>query len=432
MYKINTKRQTRLLNTRLFSRIKGALLILFASASSHAYQDLDKAIALVEDKVILQSELYQRLSHLSSKQPNIQVTDTVKKQVLNQLILERLQLKIAERVKLSVSDNEIDSSVARLKRRLNSENTSFENYLAQQQMNEVEFRKAIKEDLMLQKVQEGNINNRLKITEREIDEFLESKAGKEWMQTRFRLAHILLPVDNSDNEAIAQAQSIVKQAEATNSKFQELATIYSKGPNASKGGDLGWRLKDELPSLFVEQVATLKPGEISQPFRSNAGVHILKVLQRSGAEPVMVERYKVRHVLIKPTPLFTNAEAKAKIDGLYQQLQDGADFISLAKKHTEDTGSKAEGGDLGWSTPGKFVPAFEKAMKSTPVGQMSQPFRSQFGWHILKVDDSRTEDMFDVVKRNQVVSILRKRRFQDELQLWLQELREDAYVEVLI
>lgn len=426
MYKINTKTKSR------FLTIKASLLLLLMSATSHAYQDLDKAIAVVEDKVILQSELDQRLSHLSSKQPNINVNDAVKKQVLNQLILERLQLTIADRVKLKVSDSEIDSSIARLKRRLNSENTTFENYLSLQKMDEMQLRKAIEEDLILQKVQEGNINNRLKITEREIDEFLESKAGKEWMQTRFRLAHILLPVEGSDNEVITQAQSIAEQAQTTNSKFQELATVYSKGPNANKGGDLGWRLKDELPSLFVEQVAKLKPGEITQPFRSNAGVHILKVLQRSGAEPVMVERYKVRHILIKPTTLFTNAEAKAKIDELHQQLLNGADFISLAEKHTEDTGSKADGGDLGWSTPGKFVPAFEKAMKSTPVGQMSQPFRSQFGWHILKVDDSRTEDMFDVVKRNQVVSILRKRRFQDELQLWLQELREGAYVEVLI
>jgi len=426
MYKINTKTKSR------FLTIKASLLLLLMSATSHGYQKLDKAIAVVEDKVILQSELDQRLSHLSSKQPNINVNDAVKKQVLNQLILERLQLKIADRVKLKVSDSEIDSSIARLKRRLNSENITFENYLSQQRMDEVQFRKAIEEDLILQKVQEGNINNRLKITEREIDEFLESKAGKEWMQTRFRLAHILLPVEGSDNAAITQAQAIAEQAQTTNSKFQELATVYSKGPNANKGGDLGWRLKDELPSLFVEQVATLKPGEITQPFRSNAGVHILKVLQRSGAEPVMVERYKVRHILIKPTTLFTNAEAKAKIDKLHQQLLNGADFISLAEKHTEDTGSKADGGDLGWSTPGKFVPAFEKAMKATPVGQMSQPFRSQFGWHILKVDDSRTEDMFDVVKRNQVVSILRKRRFQDELQLWLEELREDAYVEVLI
>ncbi|MFT6387738.1 MAG: peptidyl-prolyl cis-trans isomerase SurA [Cellvibrionaceae bacterium] len=401
--------------------------------ASHAYQDLDKAIAVVEDKVILQSELNQRLTHLTKKQPDIKVTNTVKEQVLNQLILERLQLKIAERVNLNISDSEIDTSISRLKRRLISENNTLEAYLSQQEMDEPQLQKAIKHDLLLQKIQEGNINNRLRITEREIDEFLESKAGKEWTQTRFRLAHILLPIEgDGGNTAIAKAQKLVEQAEESSSKFQELAAAYSKGPNASKGGDLGWRMKNELPSLFLEQVATLKSGDISQPFRSNAGVHILKVIQRSGAEPVMVERFKVRHVLIKPTPLFTDAEAKAKIDGLYQQLLQDTDFNTLAKEYTEDTGSKSEGGDLGWSTPGKFVPVFENTMKETPLGEISKPFRSQFGWHILKVDDSRVEDMFDVVKRNQVVSILRKRRFQDELQLWLQELREDAYVEVLI
>lgn len=410
-----------------------AAILLINGTVSHAYQDLDKAIAVVEDKVILQSELNQRLTHLSNKQPDINVTNAIKEQVLNQLILEKLQLKIAERVNIKISDNEVDASISRLKRRLASENSTFDTYLSQQKMDEAQLRQAIRQDLMLQKIQEGNINNRLRITEREIDEFLDSKAGKEWVQTRFRLAHILLPVEgNNDNATIIQAQQIIEQAQESDTKFQELAAIYSKGPNANKGGDLGWRLKNELPSLFVEQVASLKPGEVSQAFRSNAGVHILKVLQRSGAEPVMVERFKVRHILIKPTPLFTDAEAKAKIDELHQQLLQGADFIELAKEHTEDTGSKLEGGDLGWSTPGKFVPAFEKTMKETVKGNISKPFRSQFGWHILKVEDSRVEDMFDVVKRNQVVSILRQRRFQDELQLWLQELREDAYVEVLI
>lgn len=418
---------------RLLPMLLTTILFSAFAINSYAYQNLDKAIALVEDKVILQSELDQRLRHLSNKQPNVRITNTIKKQVLDQLILERLQLKIAERVNFTVSDSEIDSSIARLKNQLAAENQDLASYLAQQKLDETQLRKAIKQDLTLQKVQEGNINNRLRVTEREIDEFLESKAGQEWLQIRFRLAHILLPLsDNDDAKAIKQAQAIVKQAQTSATAFQELAVTYSKGPNASKGGDLGWRLKDDLPSLFVDQVASLKAGEISAPFRSNAGVHILKMLQRAGPEPVLVDQVKVRHILITPTPLFTDAEAKAKIDGLYRQLQNGADFIATAKEYTEDTGSKANGGDLGWSTPGKFVPAFEQTMMQTPVGQMSKPFRSQFGWHILKVEDRRVEDMFDVVKRNQVVSMLRKRRFQDELQLWLQELRENAYVEVLI
>ncbi len=146
----------------------------------------------------------------------------------------------------------------------------------------------------------------------------------------------------------------------------------------------------------------------------------------------MVKQFKVRHILIKPSALFTDKEAKTKADTIYQKIVDGADFEELAREYSEDIGSKQSGGDLSWSRPGQFAPAFEKAMQTTPIGQISDPFRSEFGWHILKVDATRTEDMFDVVKRNQVVSILRQRRFQDELQQWIKELREEAYIEVLI
>ncbi len=410
------------------------ILLGIIAINSHAYQNLDRAIALVEDKVILQSQLEQRLAHLTTKQPNVRITNTIKKQVLEQLISERLQLNVAEKVNLNISNAEVENAIAQIKQRLeNDDALTFEDYLTKQSMNEEQLREAIRQDLTLQKIQEGNINNRLRITDREVDEFLESKAGQEWIKTRFRLAHILLPVQgNNDSAAIAEAQSLYLEAKKNPARFEELAVAHSKGPNAPKGGDLGWRQKEELPSLFIEQVATLKAGDITPPFRSGAGVHLLKVIQRSGAEPVMVKRFKVRHILITPTELFTEAEAKAKIDGIYQQLRDGANFSELAREYTEDTGSKADGGDVGWSVPGKFVPAFEQTMQETPVGTISKPFRSQFGWHILKVEDTRIEDMFDVVKRNQVVSILRKRRFQDELQLWIQELREDAYVEILI
>ena len=187
-----------------------------------------------------------------------------------------------------------------------------------------------------------------------------------------------------------------------------------------------------MPGLFIEQVSNLEPNQLTAPFRSNAGIHILKLIQRGGVEPVMVKRFKVRHILVKPSVLFTDKEAKTKADTIYQQLLDGADFKELAREYSEDIGSKQSGGDLSWSRPGQFVPAFEKVMQATAIGQNSEPFRSEFGWHILRVDATRTEDMFDVVKRNQVISILRQRRFQDELQQWIKELREEAYIEILI
>jgi peptidyl-prolyl cis-trans isomerase SurA len=412
-----------------------AFIVLLTSTSVYSYKKLDRAVAIVEEDVILDSELQRQISRLKIQQPSVEITEAVRKQLLDQLVLEQLQLRIGKRVDLSVSNDEVEDALNHLKERVRAQQPplSFESYLDSQGVTEPQLKESIRKEIMIQKIQEGNINRRIRITEREIDDFLESKAGQEWLTIRFRLGHILLPItDNDDTSAIRQAQSIIRKLREEQADFAQLAAEYSKGPNASKGGDLGWREKLKLPTLFVEQANPLKPGEISQPFRSNAGIHILKMIQRSGAEPVMVKRHKVRHILIKPSVLFTEEEAREKINNIHQELMEGEDFTKMAKQHTEDTGSKFNGGDLGWSTPGQFVPEFEKMMNSTPKGAMSKPFLSQFGWHILKVDDIKTEDMFERVKRNQVIGILRKRRFQDELQLWLQEIKEDAYVEILI
>lgn len=401
--------------------------------SSYAYQDIDKAVAVVEKDVILQSELDQRIAMLRNSQPEIKMSEANKRRVLDQLILENLQLQIGKRVNAKISEAELNQAVQNLKGQIEDNGINFETYLANQNMSYEKLKNSMEKELIIRKIQEGNIFSRIRITEREIDDFLESSAGQDWQKARFRLSHILLPVkNNNETQAIQLAQNILKEAQKSPNGFQQFAVRFSAGPNASKGGDLGWRTKEELPALFFEQVESLKVGETTQAFKSNAGIHLLKVIKRSGAEPYMVNRYKVRHILISPTELFTDAEAKSKIDSIYQEIKNGVDFAELAKKHTEDTSSKAEGGDVGWSTPGKFVPEFEREMVQTPVGEVSKPFRSQFGWHILKVDDSRTDDMYETVKRNQVVGILRQRRFNDELELWLREIREDAYVELLI
>jgi peptidyl-prolyl cis-trans isomerase SurA len=406
---------------------------LFLIQNSQAYEALDRTVAVIEDDVILLSELDQRIEHLSRKQPNIEITDKIKIEVLDQLITEKLQLRIAKRLNFKVSQADIKQRINEIKALAQSENISFEDYLIREHLTEKTLQQTIKETIALQRVQEGNINNRIRVTEREIDEYLASAVGQDSLKVRFLLSHILLPFDNNDDtKSIQKAQEIIKTLKDTDQSFASLAATYSKGPNASKGGDLGWRAKEQLPGLFIEQVSNLEPNQLTAPFRSNAGIHILKLIQRGGVEPVMVKRFKVRHILVKPSVLFTDKEAKTKADTIYQQLLDGADFKELAREYSEDIGSKQSGGDLSWSRPGQFVPAFEKVMQATAIGQTSEPFRSEFGWHILRVDATRTEDMFDVVKRNQVISILRQRRFQDELQQWIKELREEAYIEILI
>jgi peptidyl-prolyl cis-trans isomerase SurA len=420
-------------------RIQILLHVLLISAAlcfiniAQAYEALDSTVAVVADDVILRSELDQRIEHLSRKQPNIVINERIKAEVLDQLITEKLQLRIARRLNLKVSPEDIQARIKAIRAQAQSNNMSFEEYLIGEHITESQLRQSVIDSIALQRVQEGNVNNRIQVTEREIDEYLSSTAGQDWLKVRFRLSHILLPFEtNKEAESIRKAQEIIQLLATTNQSFTSLAVAHSKGPNASKGGDLGWRAQEQLPSLFVEQVNALQLSQVTAPFRSNAGIHILKLIERGGVEPVMVKQFKVRHILIKLSALFTDREAKTKADTIYQQAEDGVDFKELARDYSEDISSKQSGGDLGWSRPGQFVPAFEQVMKATPVGRTSEPFRSEFGWHILKVDARRTKDMFNVVKRNQVVSILRQRRFQDELQQWIKELREEAYIEVLI
>ena len=218
---------------------------LFLIQNSQAYEALDRTVAVIEDDVILLSELDQRIEHLSRKQPNIEITDKIKIEVLDQLITEKLQLRIAKRLNFKVSQADIKQRINEIKALAQSENISFEDYLIREHLTEKTLQQTIKETIALQRVQEGNINNRIRVTEREIDEYLASAVGQDSLKVRFRLSHILLPFDNNDDtKSIQKAQEIIKTLKDTDQSFASLAATYSQGPNASKGGDLGWRAKE--------------------------------------------------------------------------------------------------------------------------------------------------------------------------------------------
>lgn len=407
-----------------------------ASSSSSAYQSIDKVIAIIGDDIIFSTELDRRLAQAKvraeARGRSINLANA-KEQILEGLISERLQLNLAQRNNIRTTEAEVESAIARTKTRLEENAVSFDNYLSAQGLTLSDAKKELEKELIIDKIQQGVINQRINISKREIDNFLVSKAGKEWLETRYQLGHILLSTNTiSQEKALSQANSLYESLKDPNTEFKKIAARYSKGPNASKGGDLGTKKKAELPELFVQQVESIAIGEITQPFTSNAGVHILKLYQKQGAESILVEQNHVRHLLIKVSELVTDDEAQDKINQLYQRILNGEDLATLANEHTEDIGSKLNGGDLGWSNPGQFVPEFEKIVNQSSIGELSQPFKSTFGWHILRVEDRRTQDMLETVKRNQVGKLLRQQRFQDELQIWLKELRSNAYVEILI
>lgn len=410
------------------------LILFFIAGHSFAFDLLDKTIAVVEEKLILESDLKRRLLHVRFQNDGLsgEITDDIKNKALKQLIDEELQLLIAERAKVAVEDKEVDAAYSNFAKQLQRQGKSIDQYLSAVNVDTTQVKQQIKRDLTIQKVQQGSLNQRIRITDREIDQFLNSKEGQEWIKPRYRLGHILLSFKaNGEANALATAQQLYIKLQNNEVNFKAAARQFSNGPNSSKGGDLGWKAQDEMPTLFSQQADLLKPNQVSTPFRSNAGIHMLKLYQRNGADAVLIERYKARHILIKTSELFTEEDAQKKINSLYQSLQQGADFIKLAKENTDDTASKFDGGDLGWSLPGKFVPTFEKMLLNTPPGEISKPFRSSFGWHILLVEDKRTDNMFETVKRNRAGMFLRNRRLEDELQIWLQELRENAYVDII-
>ncbi|ODS23755.1 hypothetical protein AB835_07170 [Candidatus Endobugula sertula] len=430
MFNINTLIRSSCFKFIVFS------LILLVSVQSHAYEKIDEIIAIVGDHVIFSSDLKRKINQIKVRlraqgEPNDFNDKILGERVLDSLIAARLQLNLAEKNHIIATDTEIDTALVKTKRGLEARGVAFEEYLSSQELTLNGARKELEEELIIEKIQQGVINQRTSVTEREIDNFLDSKAGKEWLTPRFHLGHILLKGDNTKT-VLAHAKRIYKALQESPHQFKKLAEQYSRGPSASKGGDLGMQKKSDLPELFIQKIQTLKVGDITQPFKSNAGVHILQLFNRQGAEPVFVKQYKVKHILVKPTELFSEQEVIDEINVLYQRLISGESFPTLAQEHTDDIASKLKGGDLGWSTLQQFVPEFAKTVEDTPIGTISKPFKSPFGWHILVVEDQRIEDVFESAKRNQVTKILQRQRFNDELQIWLQELRDNTYVDILI
>jgi peptidyl-prolyl cis-trans isomerase SurA len=427
--KVN-KMSTKLRNIALLA------VVSLASLSAHANQNIDSIIAIVKDDIIFAQELERKVQQakirLQTRNQKFNEKN-LKKQLLDTLILEKLQLSLAKENNLTATDAEIEDSLNRTKAQLQRNSITFKNYLSAQNLSEAQARKEIERETIISKLQQSAISQRINITNTEVDNYLKSKEGQEWLTPRFHVGQIFLPYTTKNKQTtMANAKKLYRKVSKQPNEFGGFAQRFSKGPNAAKGGDIGVQREQDLPPLFVERIVKMKKGDITEPFFSDAGVHILALFDRKGAEPVIVTQYKVRHILIKPTDLFTNEEAQKKILALRTQIVNGANFTTIAQEYSDDIASKLDGGNLGWSSPGVFVPAFEKAMQTTPVDSISQPFKSRFGWHILKIEGQRSKDIFDDVKNSQVRNIIAQQRFQDELAIWLKELRQSVYVEILI
>ena len=294
------------------------------------------------------------------------------------------------------------------------------------------FRDQVSRQLTLDRVQREVVNRRVYVTQQDIDELLASPFFAEQISDEYRIGHILLPVeqgaDANEREAVqAQADAIVEQLR-DGADFAAMAVEHSSASTALEGGDLGWRKASRLPSLFAEQVLALEIGGVAEPLGNASGFHIVKLLDKRGASQQTNRETLVRHILLEPSAIRSDDETRAAIEELRQRIVDGEDFAALAVEHSDDPGSALAGGDLGWSTADGFVREFQEAMAGTKVDEISPPFRTEFGWHILEVQGRREQDASDEARRDYAVRVLHAQRFDDGLQEWLKEIRDEAFV----
>ena len=428
-----------LIKISIKKRIVFILLGFLISTNTYTKIELiDRVVAVVDSGVIMESQLNSRveeiLIRLKNDKAELPPLNLLEEQVLDRLIIEEIQLQLADRAGIKISDSELNQTLSRVSSQNNLSLEEFRLKLEAEGTSYKSFRDTIKKELIIQRVQRGKVGAKIDISEQELENFINSEEGRTQLAEQYNVQHILLSVKSGlseiEIEAIEnEAVSLLERLENGES-FEKLATSYSAGQKALEGGFLGWRTSAELPSLFAEVVSGLTVGEVAQPVRSGAGFHILKLTDKRGNTVKFLDQTLARHILVQPSEIRTENQAEVLINDIYKRLKEGEDFKQLARQFSEDPGSKMDGGELGWSNPGDYDPAFEMTLNATEIGQLSEPIKSSFGWHIIEVMDRRNEDVSQEEQKNRAYQIIFKRKFDQELQSTLIELRAEAYVDI--
>ena len=429
------------MNLRSISKLHLALMSVALSISlsiSAQVTMLDRVVAIVDDDIVLYSELQQRMMTIneqiaqSGTQPPPQ--EIILQQVLERLISERLQLNMGYNAGIRITDEELNAAITRVAQ---SNGLTITQYIAEIQSRGgtiAVVREEIRNEMVIRRVQQGKVMRRIRISEQELDNFLTSEEGRFLISPDVNIGQILLsvPTGSSKNDTdgiLARAQKLQTDT-ANGTDFRQLAIANSADQSALQGGDLGWRKMAQLPGVFIDAVEQLELGQVSDPIRSDAGYHLLKLYERRGGGKQLIEQHFARHILLKPNQIRDEQATIAELNGLREQVLAGEEFAKLSKQLSEDPGSALKGGELGWSTPGMFVPEFEETMNSIALNEISAPFASQFGWHILQVTERRNQDFSSEILRNRAQNVLRERKYEEELQVWLQEIRDEAFIEI--
>ena len=409
-----------------------------AQKKSNEILKLDRIIAIVDQGVITEKELIDRTQSVKAqleKQGTAPPPESVlEKQVLERLIADSLQLQLAAQTGVKVDDTQLDKTIERIAAQNKMSVDEFKVVLEKDGIAMRKFREDIRSEITISRLREREVENKLNISEGEIDNYLTTQANRGEEQDAFEISHILIRTpEDASPEDLQKAKSKTEQALkklADGASFEQVSAGFSDASNALEGGSMGWKTGAQLPALFLEVLKPLQAGEVSKPVRSPNGFHILKVNnRRGGTSSLVIGQTHARHILIKLSEVLSEKEAKRKIDVIKERLDNGGKFEELARQFSED-GSANNGGDLGWVNPGDTVPAFEKAMNELGVGELSEPVLSPFGWHVIQVLERRQQDMTKEASRLKARQEIRARKSEEAYQDWIRELRDRAFVEL--
>lgn len=412
--------------------------LAFAQPARAELVMLDRIAAVVDDSVIMTSELEARVADIrrsiSAEGRPAPPDDILATQVLERIIVERIQAEQANRLGIRIDDTSLNEALTGIARQNGFSLEEFAAHLTAEGYQWAAFREQLRSEMAINQLRQRRVSQRIRITDGELDRFISSEQGRKLFEAEFRLGHIMvaIPAGASADQfrtAEQRANDIIRRLQE-GADFSAQAAEYSDGQSALEGGDLGWRPAAQWPALFADAVVDLQPGELAGPISASNGFHILKMIDRRGDEQQLVDQYLVRHILIRPTTLRTDEEAMRLSGELHERIREGEDMARLAREFSDDPGSARNGGSLEWVSPGEMVGEFDQRMQSLPTGQLSDPFRTEFGWHILRVEQLRRADMSEEYRRMRARQALHQRRFAEELELWLAELRQEAYVDI--
>lgn len=400
---------------------------MVVSSFSFAATKIDGVSAIIDSKAILESDITTRFSIIKDRVPGGQMNDDVRRQILTQMINETLQANYADRLGVRISDQETNKAVLNVAAKMTLDLAGLKKALSQQGIDYSIYRTQIKNEILLGKVKSQVVRQRIMISDQEVEDFLNSDEALTKNNDQVHLRHILIR-DNENATSLEQVNSI-KEKIKTEQNFINQAISYSSGQSALEGGDLGWRPLNQLPLSFIKSINT-NNGPLFGPIESSAGQHLLWLVDKKTSKNAQQEQTKSRHILLSANEIRNQAQTKEALENIYQRLLKGEDFATLAKEFSEDKGSALKGGDLDWTAKGTMVPEFEAIMKETEVGNISKPFRSQYGWHVLKVEGRRSQDIGDKIKQANAKKTLVARKQDLVLSQWLDELKSKAFIDI--